>query len=184
GFFVRGVRQLGMRVTEAEAEDVLSLWRYGGHIMGVVPDLCVSSESDAQTMYDLIDSVQQPPDSDAVELVRALFETPRSMATNAAQRALARFAVPLLYSVSRHLVGEATANALGYPPSNGWSLSMPVMRACIGTLSSPPWRTKAALSVQEDMGLRAWEWMIQYGLRYAEAQPTGIHPRAMPTRKL
>lgn len=112
-----GMAKLGFDTTPTEREDLLHLWRYNAHVIGVDAGLTFATEAEARTLWDLLSSTQSPPDDDARALARALIESgerapPRP---NDYTRPLRARAVG--YALSRYLLGDDYADHLGYPRS-------------------------------------------------------------------
>jgi hypothetical protein len=136
--FIDGVRTFGGRVDPDEADDVLHLWRWVGHVIGVDDGLLPTSEQEATRLADVIDVTQGPPDDDARKLVHALL-TPPEQSLSRAERALARLRRPLSYGLCRGLIGDELADALQLPRTpmrnvpavvaGAWKLTAPVRHA-------------------------------------------------------
>ena len=73
---VDGLRMLGFRIEREECEDVLHLWRIGGWILGVDPELLCATEAEARLLWELLEATQEPPDADSAALAVALMEGP------------------------------------------------------------------------------------------------------------
>jgi hypothetical protein len=113
--FLRGLRRLGTRVHPRDAEALLALWRYSGHLMGIAPELLCSTEDEGWHIIEFMQKFEGPPDTDSHGLMSAVM--------NASYLPeLERYAwrVPMAYDLSRELVGHAAADGLGYPPPQGW----------------------------------------------------------------
>jgi len=170
GVFIRGLRKLGMQVSDSEAEDLVHLWRFIGQLIGICPQLCACSMAEGDRLFELLEAVIAPPDADSIALIRALMQTPQTMARDAVQRTVGKLAVPLVYAVSRYLVGDQTADALGYPKPDKWQRSVPALRATLRALSLGQRLAPRSLGPRLDgvvkaAGSLAWEGMIDYGLR-------------------
>ncbi|MBL8324687.1 MAG: DUF2236 domain-containing protein [Rubrivivax sp.] len=114
--FLRSLRQLGMLVSRSDAQALLALWRYSSHLMGVMPELQVSTEAEGWRIIEFMAEFEGAPDDDSRSLMNAVMTAPYVPG-------LERYTwrVPMAYDLSRALVGEALADALGYPPRHGWS---------------------------------------------------------------
>ncbi|MBK6696790.1 MAG: DUF2236 domain-containing protein [Myxococcales bacterium] len=110
-----GLRLVGFRVTDDEADAYVQLWRYSGYLLGLDPELSPTSEREARRFADTMSAMQGPPDDDARALVAALFGPglgpTHSRAEELARAAYRRFAMGL----SRGLVGDAVADGVGLP---------------------------------------------------------------------
>jgi hypothetical protein len=114
--FLRSLRRLGMLVSRSDAQALLALWRYSSHLMGVMPELQCSSEAEGWHIIEFMSEFEGEPDVDSRALMNAVMTAPYV-------QGLERYTwrVPMAYDLSRELVGEALADALGYPPRHGWS---------------------------------------------------------------
>ena len=112
-----GARRLGFEITESEADAILALWRYCGHLSGVDPWLLSQLQSEAKTrrMADLIHLVQPGPDEDSVALAQALLEVPGRNVPGKTRSWIARFVTRFHHGLARALNGPEIADDLGLP---------------------------------------------------------------------
>jgi hypothetical protein len=110
-----GLAKLGMVPTPAEREDLLHLWRYVAFVLGVCDELRFATLAEARAFWDLLLITQAPPDDDSRTLARALIESPVTQARTVRDRRFAVRTRPVAYALSRHLLGDELADALGYP---------------------------------------------------------------------
>ncbi len=112
-----GARRLGFELTESEAEAILALWRYCGHLSGVDPWLLSHLRAEAETrrIAELIRLVQPGPDEDSVALAEALLGVPGQNASGKAPNSLARFVTRFHHGLARALNGHEVADDLGLP---------------------------------------------------------------------
>jgi hypothetical protein len=144
-----GLAKLGMTPTEAEREDLLHLWRYVAWVMGVCDELRCATLAEARALWDLVTSTQAPPDEDSRALARALLESPVRDARTPEERRYATRTQPIAYALSRHMIGDELADALGYP------------------------RTPAVLAVRafQQLNLRArWFWRFLPGVPFGSVE--------------
>lgn len=73
-FIINGARHLGFQVSAAEADGLVHLWRYAGHLGGVCPTLLDEFESPERLdeFSQLVHLIQPGPDADSVALAAAL----------------------------------------------------------------------------------------------------------------
>ena len=112
-----GARRLGFELTDSEADAILALWRYCGHLSGVDPWLLaqLENESKARRIADLIHLVQPGPDEDSVALAEALLGVPGQNVPGKASSWMARFITRFHHGLARALNGPEIADNLGLP---------------------------------------------------------------------
>jgi len=108
-----GLTRLGYRFNRLEREALIHLWRYAGYLLGVEHELLVADEFEGHRLLDMMFAFEPQPDDDSRALVNALMQTSFDYIRNF--KLGRRFSVNLCYGVSRTLVGEEQAAALGYP---------------------------------------------------------------------
>lgn len=64
---IRALEQLGVVVTQAEKESYHALWRYGGYLMGVEPELLPESHAEEAALFDC-QQYDYRPDDDTTRL--------------------------------------------------------------------------------------------------------------------
>ncbi|HVZ42165.1 MAG TPA: carotenoid biosynthesis protein [Ramlibacter sp.] len=107
--FLRGLRTLGMRLTNPQEIAYLHAWNVAGHVLGIRSDLMAHSMAEAEAMFE---SIQELAREEAIEpdvrpaLGGALMATMEKSLTLPVIRGLP---VPL----TRWLVGRATAREIG-----------------------------------------------------------------------
>lgn len=113
--FLRALRRLGLHASRSDAEALLALWRYSSHLMGVAPELQCSTEAEGWRVIEFMAEFEGAPDDDSRALMDAVMTAPYLPGMD-------RYAwrVPMAYDLSRELVGEDLADALGYPAGRGW----------------------------------------------------------------
>lgn len=77
GFIIDGAQRLGFDVAAEEADGLVHLWRYAGHLNGVHPRLLEEFSNPERLMHlaHLIKLVQPGPDADSVALTHAMRNT-------------------------------------------------------------------------------------------------------------
>ena len=150
--FLRGLRRFGTWVGQRDAEALLALWRYSGHLMGIVPDLLCSTEAEGWRIVDFLRRFEAPPDDDSRGLMHAVMSAPYLPH-------LERYPwrVPIAYDLSRDLVGDAAADALGYPPPRGW-----------GWLRRAAWPVLTAVDLAERLVPAGAAWAARRGTAQTE----------------
>jgi hypothetical protein len=74
--FLLGLRSLGFHFSKAEAEAVLHLWRYVGHLLGIDADLLPETEQQGRRLLYLATRTQPGSDDDSRQLAAALRDQP------------------------------------------------------------------------------------------------------------
>jgi hypothetical protein len=155
-----GLAKLGMVPTAAEREDLLHLWRYVGFVLGVSEELRFATLAEARAFSDLVTLTQAPPDGDSRALARALIESPVAGARTAKARRFALRTRPVAYALSRHLVGDELADALGYPRTPAL-LAVRAFRQ-INLRAGPLLRVVPGLPFGSvEAGLRYWNMVVR-----------------------
>jgi hypothetical protein len=165
---VDGLRRFGFKFSVEEVGDVLHLWRSVGWLLGVREDLLASTEVEARATWDLIRLTQGPPDADSVQLARALLESPLTEARTAAERSRAEGVVALGHGLSRFLLDDGYAEALGLP-KNGWRFVVPALRGLVSTAGRVLGRLPGSERLRLEAGLRYWQHVVSVGLGDTDA---------------
>lgn len=161
---IDGLRKLGFRVTNEEAEASIHLWRYVGWLLGTEVELLADSESTAMALGDLILTTQAPPDDDSRALTKALLDFGLAAARSPFERQRVKLSQPFTYAIARRLLGPRLATQLGVPESN----ATPMVRAVVtGVRALERVRRAApfANTVAVLQGDSAWRRVIDDGLR-------------------
>ena len=168
---VDGLRALGVRVSDTEADDLLHLWRYSSYLMGVREELLCASEREARELWEVLSESQGEPDDDSRMLAKALVENSLELAKTPAERTRAERFVRFAYGLSRYLIGDRYADQLGFPKT-AWRFGLPAITALISRADllrrGMPWGDDLALRA----GIRYWEEVVMAGER-----PRGRSPR-------
>ncbi len=173
---VLGLRSLGVRIPEEEAERYMQLWRLVGHVLGVHPELNPASTYDAVGLATMISALQGPPDEDSRSLTRALLESPLAGVRgdgrlSRTERKNAERQVRFGEAMCRHLVGEELADALAVPRTP-WRFAVGIVQRLVRgaelVRQSVPFADEQAIAV----GNRYWDRVIEIGLAGATAEFT------------
>jgi ER-bound oxygenase mpaB/B'/Rubber oxygenase, catalytic domain len=165
---VDGLRRFGFKFSAEEVLDVLHLWRTAGWLLGVREDLLSSTEAEAREVWDLIRFTQGPPDADSVKLAQALVESPLAEARTAAERSRAEGVVAFGYGLSRFLLEDGYADALGLP-RNGWRFVVPALRGLVSTAGQLLGRIPGSQRLRLEAGLLYWQHVVSVGLGEQDA---------------
>jgi ER-bound oxygenase mpaB/B'/Rubber oxygenase, catalytic domain len=166
---VDGLRMLGFRIDRDDCEDVLHLWRIGGWVLGVEPELLCATEPEARVLWELLELTQGPPDADSAALASALLESPLHEARTLEERARAERFLPVAYGIGRYLIGDRYADALEYPKTP-WRLVAPALRTLISGTGRLVGRLPGVDRLTLEAGLRYWKRTVEVGLRGEEAR--------------
>lgn len=107
---IRDLRQLGVVVSDEEAEDFLYFWRVVGEMMGVTPDAIPRSMEEAAELTAAIARRHHGPSPEGVQMTQALLQ----MHADLIPGELFDGIVPALI---RHLVGDQIADWMEVPES-------------------------------------------------------------------
>jgi hypothetical protein len=172
---LEGLRQLGARITPAEADAYVQLWRWSGWLMGIDLDLLPATEAEGRRLGDVIAATQGPPDDDSRRLTRALLESSRVEGMTPQERRnverLARFSA----SMCRVLIGDEMADALGVGASNTWKHVVPVARRLVASME----RVRDGVPFGNEYALRAG---TRYWDRVVEAGLAGVAELSLPSK--
>jgi hypothetical protein len=160
---VDGMRTLGYRVSDAEAEDVTRLWRHVGLVMGVEAELLPGNFAEGMATAELIRATQGPPDDDARALTRALFDARAAAIVAAGGEAgeLERRR-DAMHAICRLLIGDELAAGLEIPASRFDPLAR-LVRPLAG-LASRLNRLPGLADLAVRAGDRYWDAAVAEGL--------------------
>lgn len=170
---VQGVRKLGCDVRDDEADDLIHLWRYVGHLIGVEPELAPSSFAEARHREDLLLATQGEPDADGRALALALIRHMETSAPSDEARKQAIRQQGFAHGLARGLLGDAMADGLGLRDDR-WKHAVPAIAA----ITRPLERTRRAMGPIGDAralrrGLAYWATATRLGER---GQPAEFRP--------
>lgn len=120
-----GLTRIGYRFQPVEREALIHLWRCAGYFLGVENELLVADEFEGHRLLDLIFAFEPHPDDDSRALVDALMQTSFDYVRSFKPGRCC--SVNLCYGISRALMGDEQATALGYPKTF-WKWLVPAVR--------------------------------------------------------
>lgn len=120
-----GLTHLGYRFKPVEREALIHLWRYAGYLLGVENELLIADEFEGHQLLDTMFTFEPQPDDDSRALVNALMQTSFDYVRNFKMGRMC--SIHLCYGLSRALIGDEQANALGYPRTR-WTWLVPAVR--------------------------------------------------------
>jgi hypothetical protein len=159
---IDGLERLGYPFSSADAEDLIQLWRYVGHVIGVDAELLPASFAEAKRLEDIVLATQGEPDDDSRALTEALLHVMLREARNEGERRRARMITPMLCSMCRVAVGDELADKLGVPRTR-LEHAMPVLRAAFAA-SGAVMSLAPARGLALELGERYWRHSLGYGL--------------------
>lgn len=116
--------RIGYLFKPTEREALIHLWRYAGYLLGVENELLVAGEWEGHRLLDLMFTFEPKPDDDSRALVNALMQT--SFEYVRGFKAARPCSMNVCYGISRALIGDARADALGFPKTI-WRWLVPVV---------------------------------------------------------
>ena len=130
-----GARKLGFHFSRDEAEAVVHLWRYCGHVNGVDDRLLrhFAGEESGVRFATMVNSVQPGADQDSVALAAALRAVPSQMATTPLEKRLSVFVTKYHDGLTRAFNGDDIADALRIP-NRRWKYSLYPTRAVVRSI--------------------------------------------------
>ncbi len=106
--------QLGVRISPAERESFMGIWRYSGHLMGVPGAMLFQDEDEANRILRIGRGCEPPPDLESIVMAHALVNSAPlvlGITQTDERRAMARY----IFSISRALIGNRLADELRFP---------------------------------------------------------------------
>lgn len=158
--WLRGLKLLGIYLSEAEKDAVVHLWHYSAHLMGIDPAMQFADEKAALDFWETYEELRPEPDEDARQLVRALLDAiPEVLEAADAKRAvhLPHFGE----AMSRYLLGSKLANQLDLARTP-WLLAMPVLRGGGWILRAIAKRSPKFHQWSRLSGTRLWIHISEY----------------------
>lgn len=105
---------MGSRISREERKSIVSIWRYGGHLLGVPESILFRNEEEARRIYRIGHLCEPPPDEDSIAVSNVVFKVIPDMAgivDEKKKKGLEKYA----YRLSRALIGNRLADQYGYP---------------------------------------------------------------------
>ncbi len=160
---LEGLRQLGVRVTGADSEAYVQLWRWSGWSMGIDPELLPATETEGRRLAEMIAATQGQPDEDSRRLTRALLGSPVRDAKTSQERTNARRVTTFSSAMCRSLLGDAMADQLDVSQTS-WRYLVPFARRLVASMElvreKVPFGDVPALWA----GTRYWDRVVELGL--------------------
>jgi hypothetical protein len=131
--------------------------------MGVEEELLPTGEREAEVLWELISTTQAPPDEDSRTLAHAFITSPLREARTRTERFVIERCISICYELSRYLLGDKYADALGYPRSR-WRFTLPALRALVISGDRVLHGLPGAEGVTLAAGMAYWQRFIELGL--------------------
>ena len=161
--FLDGLRMLGLRISRAEADDFIHLWRVIGWLIGVEVDLLPDDEREARAWAEAIYLTQGPPDDDSRALAAALLRSPLQTARTPAEQRQAATRVRITHQLCRHLLGKQMADLLAIPDERP-ALATPILCGALASLDLARATVPALDRLAARAGRRYWDGVVAMGL--------------------
>ncbi len=158
---IDGLDCLGVTLRPDERADLLHLWRWIGHVMGVPEELLFADEAAARAFWDLLTSTQAPPDDDARALVHILMDGALAPpGDDPMTRLRARAIRGLGWAVTRRVLPPPLLEALKTPAPDNWDAVLERMYSVNRAITAAP----LLESGRYEVGVRYWEQAVREGL--------------------
>ena len=157
------LRRIGYLFKSTEREALIHLWRYAGYLLGVEGELLVAGEWEAHRLLDLIFTFEPKPDDDSRGLVQALMQT--SLAYVRGFKTGRACSANLCHGISRALIGDERADALGYPRTF-WRWLVPAVRPATWLIETARCFSPSVQALARVAGPKAFRHLLsEHGLR-------------------
>ena len=144
-FSARMIEYAGMLGASFDDDDragIMHVWRYSAYVMGVSESVLFRNQADGLRLFRIGRACEPHPDSDGVAMAHGIISG-APMVVGVCEPRKRKKMADYIFRVSRELLGDATAEALRFPPRR----TLPVL----------PWiRTKARLKRSIDTVFPAW----------------------------
>ena len=157
----RGMRSLGVRLTDDEFTSFLHAWNVIGTVMGVHEDLMAHTPEQAEELFELIKTRQAGASAAGARLTDALLKV---VERDVLRFRLARPFAPILLRI---LVGDDTAKMLGLNTRHNWfvrlvHLTIAALLAQFDAIVGRLWRRKTLLTfLSARLGMRLVNLLVE-----------------------
>lgn len=172
-----GTRQLGLRITDEEADAILHLWRYSGYLSGVDLGLLATNWEEGWYRAEVIDLMQPGHDEGSLLLANALRATTRERSENPLQDALTPYIMGVHDGLTWIVAGEEKATHLG-TPNREWAARVERGARFVNSIEALRERLPFATRVMTFLGNQSWLGIVDQELKGVPA--TFEPPRAVP----
>lgn len=126
--FMQGLRKLGFKIENEEAESVYHFWKYIGYLIGIPPHIMPQSDQEAIKSLYLWSKTQPEADADSIALAQALHLEPLK-APWPPKKFQKRFIQQVNLAFNHHLIGKRSCDVLQLPRSKYVGLVKAVVTA-------------------------------------------------------
>lgn len=127
--FMRGLKSLGMTISDQESRAVYHLWKYIGYLIGIPPQIMPADDNEAIRGLFLWSKTQPESDADSIALAQALHMEPIG-APWPPRLSQQKFIQQVNLAFNRHLIGQRSCDVLQLPPPN-----FPIMAKIVSTIN-------------------------------------------------
>ncbi len=113
-YIIEGLNKLRRPMTELEQEGYITIWKYGGYLMGVEPELLTSSHAEGMRHLQLIFDCELDPSKESIALIHELFDSvgPVGQIEDPEQ---CKRVTGIVQSLTREFIGNEMADKLQLP---------------------------------------------------------------------
>jgi hypothetical protein len=157
---LEALTRIGYLFKPTEREALIHLWRYAGYLLGVENELLVAGEWEGHRLLDLIFMFEPKPDDDSRALVNALMQT--SFEYIRGFKAARPCSMNLCYGISRALIGDERADALGFPKTV-WRWLVPAVWPATRLIETARCFSPAVQALARVAGPKAFRHLLSEG---------------------
>jgi hypothetical protein len=166
---LEGLRHLGMRIPPEAASAYMQLWKWSGWLIGLDPELLVSTEAEGARISDVLTATMAGPDDDSRNLTRALLDAPVQVAKSRREKQNAKRLRVFSTAMCRELIGDARADALHLPRTT-WRYTVPFLRRLVSSVELVRETVPFGDVPVVWAGTRYWDRVVEIGLAGATAE--------------
>jgi len=113
-YIIEGLNKLRRPMTELEQEGYITIWKYGGYLMGVQDEMLTSSHAEGMRHLQLIFDCELDPSKESISLIHELFNSvgPVGQINDPVQ---AQRVTNIVMSLAREFIGNDLADKLELP---------------------------------------------------------------------
>lgn len=163
--FLVGTHALGVRHTTREREAVVHLWRYVGHLQGIVPELLPTTEADTWRVFWLEAVTEFIPDEDSLRLARSLAETFTPNGEYPIPKAVNWAFSNYFGSYSRMVLGRRNADFLELPDSRLFQAAVLATSFSVQALELARRALPGATELSDRVGGGTRRWLLRRAIR-------------------